>query len=122
MGDAKWDIKVTSKGQITLPKQARDIMMVREGDYLEAIVKDDALILSRKTDVGDSEQMRFYAKRRLAELGYGDPASRGVLDPRRLRESLPPLPVDMTGRVREEREKLTPEQGLTVLDPTVRPG
>ena len=122
MGDAKWDIKVTSKGQITLPKQARDIMMVREGDYLEAIVKDEALILSRKTDVGDSEQMRFYAKRRLAELGYGDPASRGVLDPRRLRESLPPLPVDMTGRVREEREKLTPEQGLTVLDPTVRPG
>jgi len=122
MGNAKWDIKVTSKGQITLPKQARDIMMVREGDYLEAIVKDDALILSRKTDVGDSEQMRFYAKRRLAELGYGDPASRGVLDPRRLRESLPPLPVDMTGRVREEREKLTPEQGLTVLDPTVRPG
>ena len=122
MDDAKWDIKVTSKGQITLPKQARDIMMVREGDYLEAIVKDEALILSRKTDVGDSEQMRFYAKRRLAELGYGDPASRGVLDPRRLRESLPPLPVDMTGRVREEREKLTPEQGLTVLDPTVRPG
>jgi len=105
MGDAKWDIKVTSKGQITLPKQARDIMMVREGDYLEAIVKDEALILSRKTDVSDSEQMRFYAKRRLAELGYGDPASRGVLDPRRLRESLPPLPVDMTGRVREEREK-----------------
>jgi len=49
--------------------------------------------------------MRFYAKRRLAELGYGDPASRGVLDPRRLRESLPPLPVDMTGQVREEREK-----------------
>ena len=105
MGNAKWDIKVTSKGQITLPKQARDIMMVREGDYLEAIVKDEALILSRKTDVGDSEQMRFYAKRRLAELGYGDPASRGVLDPRRLRESLPSLPVDMTGRVREEREK-----------------
>ena len=122
MGDAKWDVKVTSKGQITLPKQARDIMMVREGDYLEAIVKDEALILRRKTDVSDSEQMRFYARRRLAELGYGDPASRGVLAPRRLRESLPPLPVDMTGRVREEREKLTLEPGLTVLDPTVRPG
>ncbi len=105
MTEAKWNIKVTSKGQITLPKQARDIMMVREGDYLEAIVKDDSLILTRKTDVSDSEQIRFYARRRLAELGYGDPASRGALDPRRLRESLPPLPVDMAGRVREEREK-----------------
>jgi len=105
MTDAKWDIKVTSKGQITLPKQARDIMLVREGDCLEAVVKDDALILTRKTDVSDSEQIRFYARRRLAELGYGDPASRGALDPRRLRESLPPLPVDMAGRVREEREK-----------------
>jgi AbrB family looped-hinge helix DNA binding protein len=105
MTDTKWNIKVSSKGQITLPKQARDIMMVREGDYLEATVRDDSLILSRKTDVSDSEQIRFYARRRLAELGYGDPTSREALDPRCLRESLPPLPVDMTGRVREEREK-----------------
>lgn len=105
MGGSKWDIKVTSKGQVTLPKQVRDILMVREGDHLEAIVKDDSLVLTRKTDVSDSEQMRFYARRRLAELGYGDPGSRTALDPRRLREALPPLPVDMTQRVREEREK-----------------
>ncbi len=104
MSDSKWAIKVTSKGQVTLPKQVRDIMMVREGDYLEAVVRDDALILTKKMDVSDSEQMRLYARRRLAELGYGDPASRAALDPRRLREVLPPLP-DMTQRVREEREK-----------------
>ena len=105
MSGSRWDIKVTSKGQVTLPKQARDVLMVREGDYLQAVVKDDALILTRKTDVSDSEQMRFYARCRLAELGYGDPASRAVLDPRRVRETLPPLPVDMTQRVREERER-----------------
>ena len=29
------------KGQITL--QARDVMMVREGDHLEAVIQDDAL-------------------------------------------------------------------------------
>jgi AbrB family looped-hinge helix DNA binding protein len=105
MDGSKWDIKVTSKGQITLPKQVREVMMVREGDYLQAVIKDDGLILTRKADVSDSEQMRFYARRRLAALGYGDPTSRPALDPRRLRETLPPLPVDMTQRVREEREK-----------------
>lgn len=105
MGDSKWDIKLTSKGQITIPKQVRDTMMVREGDYLQAVVKDDSLILTRKMDVSDSEQMRFYARRRLVELGYGDPASREGLEPRRLRETLPQLPVDMARRVREEREK-----------------
>lgn len=105
MDGSEWDIKVTSKGQITLPKQVRDVMMVREGDHLQGVVKDDALVLTRRPDISDSEQMRFYARRRLAELGYGDPSSKATLDPRRVRESLPPLPVDMTQRVREEREK-----------------
>jgi len=100
----RWDIKITSKGQITLPKQVRDIMMVREGDYLEGVIKDDALILTRKMDVDDSEQIRYYARRRLAEMGYDDPASRDTLDPRRLRKTLPRLPVDTTKRIREERE------------------
>jgi AbrB family looped-hinge helix DNA binding protein len=106
MSDARWTIKVTSKGQVTLPKQVRDIMMVQEGDYLEAVVKDDALVLTRKLELSDSEQMKLYAKRRLAELGYADPASRPALDPRRLRETLPQLPVDMTQLVRKEREEL----------------
>ncbi len=96
---------MTSKGQVTLPKQARDIMLVREGDHLEAVMKDDTLVLTRKTDLNDSEQMRLYARLRLAELGYGDPASRAALDPRQVRESLPRIPGDSAQRVREEREK-----------------
>lgn len=104
MGDTRWSMKVTAKGQVTLPKQARDIMMVREGDYLEAVIKDDALVITRKAEISDSEQMRLHARGRLAELGYGDPASRAALDPRRIRESLPPLP-DMTQLIREERER-----------------
>lgn len=39
---SEWEIKVTSKGQITLPKQARDIMMVREGDHLQVRLLADA--------------------------------------------------------------------------------
>jgi AbrB family looped-hinge helix DNA binding protein len=105
MSGSKWDVKVTSKGQISLPKQVRDILMVREGDHLQAVVKDDSVVLTKKLDLSDSEQMRLYARRRLAELGYGDPASRADLDPRRLRETLPAIPVDMTQRIREEREK-----------------
>ncbi|MCL6580304.1 MAG: AbrB/MazE/SpoVT family DNA-binding domain-containing protein [Firmicutes bacterium] len=100
----KWDIKVTSKGQITLPKKARDVMMVGEGDYLVAVIKDDSLILTRKPDVGDSEQIRYYARRRLAELGYGDACSRQALDPPRLRGALPRLTVDTVRRIREGRE------------------
>lgn len=104
MSDAKWAMKVTSKGQVTLPKKVRDAMLIREGDYLEASLKGDTLVITKKVDLNDSEQFRLYARRMLAELGYADPASRAELDPARIRESLPPLP-DMTQRIREDREK-----------------
>ncbi len=104
MSERKWSIKVTSKGQVTLPKEVRDLMAIREGDHLEASLKDNTLSLTKKVDLSDSELTRLLARRRLAELGYGDPASRAALDPVRLRETLPPLP-DMTRRIREEREK-----------------
>ncbi len=105
MEDAKWDIKVSSKGQITLPKRIRDIMMVREGDHLEAVIKGDSVVLTKKNDLSDSEQMRLFAARMLSELGYGDPASRVQIGARAVREKIPRLPVDLTSRIREEREK-----------------
>ncbi len=105
MDDIKWNIKVSSKGQITLPKQVRDSMMVREGDHLEATMKGDAVVLTRRNDLSDAELIRRYAAKRLAELGYGDPALRAGLDARTLRGNLPRLPIDLTKRVREEREE-----------------
>ncbi|MHB8926643.1 MAG: AbrB/MazE/SpoVT family DNA-binding domain-containing protein [Bacillota bacterium] len=104
MGDHRWYIKVTSKGQVTLPKEAREAMMIREGDYLEASLKDNALSLIKRSVLSDSEQTRLYAQRWLEELGYGDPASRAELDPVRFRETLPPLP-DMTQLIRKQREE-----------------
>ncbi len=104
MSDPKWYIKVTSKGQITLPKEARDRLVIREGDYLEASLKDNTLSLTKKVNLSDSELTRLLAQRRLAELGYGDPASRAELDPVRLRETLPPLP-DITQLIRKQREE-----------------
>jgi AbrB family looped-hinge helix DNA binding protein len=38
-------VKVTSKGQITLPRALRDRLGIRQGDYLEASIDQDRLIL-----------------------------------------------------------------------------
>ena len=112
MGDSEWDIKVTSKGQITLPKQVREIMMVREGDHLQAVVKDEAVVLTKKVGLTDSEQMRLAAEQALKELGYGDgegkvDESRGkrLSERRRLRESIGTAHPDLTRLVREGRER-----------------
>lgn len=99
-----WDIKVTSKGQITIPKQARDIMMVREGDQLQAVLSDDSLVLTRKVDLNDSEQMKLALREVLRGLGYADGQTKQVPDRRKLRESIGPVP-DLTRLVREGREK-----------------
>lgn len=105
MDERKWSIKVTSKGQITLPKHVRDLMMVHEGDYLEGVLKDDALVLTRRMELDDQEQIRLLAHRRLIDLGYPDSAARTALDPRRIRETLPELPVSATALVRDGREE-----------------
>lgn len=104
MPDHKWSIKVTSKGQVTLPKEVRDLMMIHDGDYLEASLKDNTLSLTKKENMSDSELIRLYAQHWLEELGYGDPASRAELDPVRFRETLPPLP-DITELIRKQREE-----------------
>ena len=38
------DAKVTSKGQITIPKVLRDRLGIRTGDYLRFIVEDDGTV------------------------------------------------------------------------------
>lgn len=105
MEDAKWSIKVTSKGQITLPKKARDALMIREGDHLDAVIKEQSLIISKRSDITDSEQIRLYADKKLTELGYSDAASLEKVEPICLRERMPSIPVDLTQRIREERER-----------------
>jgi len=38
-------IKITSKGQITIPKALREKMNLKEGMYMSAYIQDDNLIL-----------------------------------------------------------------------------
>lgn len=58
----------------------------------------------RRAELDDQEQVRLLAHRRLVDLGYPDAAARKALDPRRIRETLPELPVTATALVRAGRE------------------
>jgi len=100
----KWDVKVTSKGQITLPKEARDMMMVREGDHLEAAIQDDAIVLRRRDEVPDTERMRAYAKRSLKNMGIDPEKPHPDLSAARVRERMPELSIDLSQRLRAQRE------------------
>ncbi len=106
MEDSRWDIKVTSKGQITIPKEVRDLMMIREGDYLQAVVRDDAVVLTRKAELGDSEKMRLAAEQVLRKLGYGvSDGGKALPDRILLREKVGSGHPDLTRLVRLGRDK-----------------
>ncbi len=100
----KWDIKVTSKGQITLPKEARDVMVVREGDHLEAALKGDTIILRRRDDTPESEKARIYARRRLQAKGIDPDRPHPELSASEVRKKMPTLSIDLIQRIREQRE------------------
>ncbi len=100
----KWDVKVTSKGQITLPKEARDVMMVREGDHLEAVIQDDAIVLRRRDEVPDTEKIRAYAKRTLRNMGIDPEKPHPNLSASSVRERMPELSIDLSQRIRAQRE------------------
>lgn len=104
--ESKWDIKVTSKGQITLPKQVRDALMIREGDYLQAAVEDSKIVLTiKKPEANYGERMKIWADRALMDMGYPTEESRSTLDPRVVRDKISAALPDLTKMVREEREK-----------------
>ncbi|MGB9727456.1 MAG: AbrB/MazE/SpoVT family DNA-binding domain-containing protein [Nitrososphaeria archaeon] len=48
-------LKVTRKGQVTLPKTYRDTLGIREGDIVYAQLKDNMIIIS-KTGIPDPGQ------------------------------------------------------------------
>lgn len=54
--------KVTSKGQVTIPKPIRELMELQEGDYLVMECDDDRLIV-RKAAVSPTEDFDRLAER-----------------------------------------------------------
>lgn len=52
-------IKVVRNGQITLPKEFRDILGVKEGDILEAELENNHLVLKPKTLIDKIPESEF---------------------------------------------------------------
>ena len=54
-------IQVRRKAQITLPQSVRKALNIEEGDFLDAVVKDGAIVLRVKKLV-DKEQAWFWTE------------------------------------------------------------
>lgn len=102
--EAKWDVKVTSKGQITIPREARNVLMVREGDHLEAIIQDDSIVLRRRDNLSDTEKVRMYAMRNLKNMGIDPDHPHPDLSAANVRNKMPSLSIDLSERIRAQRE------------------
>jgi len=61
-------VKVTRKGQVTLPKKTRERLGIREGDYLVATEVDDLVVL-RKFSLPNWDELFAYGERFAAEEG-----------------------------------------------------
>lgn len=92
----EYNIKLTSKGQITLPKEIREQMMLKFGDYLQAQVKDGIIELRLKHE-NDNDNMILmeYAEQ------YGL-KSQGI---KKVRELTSDMKLNMTEKVRKTREE-----------------
>lgn len=102
--EPRWEVKVTSKGQITIPKEARHVLMVREGDHLEATIQDDAMVLKRRDNLSDSEMVRMHAVRSLRNMGIDPEQPHPDLSAASIRKKMPSLSIDLTERIRAQRE------------------
>lgn len=92
----EYNIKLTSKGQITLPKEIRDQMMLKFGDYLQAQMKDGFIELRPKHENDtDNIILMEYAEQ------YGS-KSQGI---KKVRELTSDMKLDMTQSVRKTREE-----------------
>ena len=86
--------KVTSKGQITLPKQLREKLLIRNGDYLEMEMRGRELILRAASSRSDSLLLREYAA----------PYTPDAVDLQDLRKRFSGLPVSITDEIRAVRD------------------
>lgn len=90
----EYKIKMTSKGQITLPKEIREQLLLKFGDYLHAQIKDGNIILKPSRE-NDNMILMEYAEQYTAQ-------SEGI---EKVRELTSGLRINMTEYVRKSREE-----------------
>jgi AbrB family looped-hinge helix DNA binding protein len=88
-------VKITSKGQITLPKRLRDKLKVGEGDYLEAFLRGNELIFRPLPGQTGKEVILDYCKEHSASR----------VKVTEVKQILARLPFSLSERVRTEREE-----------------
>lgn len=88
-------IKITAKGQITLPKMLRENIGLKEGDYLEASTQNDSILLKPVQE----------KSRRDAILEYCRSEFQGGGDLEAARKILSGLPFSLADRVTKLREE-----------------
>lgn len=59
-------VKITAKGQITLPKKLRDKLKIGKGDYLEAFLRGDELVFKPLSRKAGKEALLDYCKEQSA--------------------------------------------------------
>lgn len=91
----EYNIKLTSKGQITLPKEIREQLLLKFGDYLQAQVKDGSIVLKPKRENDDNMVLMEYVEQYCTQ-------SAGL---KKVRELTTGLKLDMTEYVRKTREE-----------------
>ena len=56
-------IKITAKGQITLPKSLREKLKLKKGDYLDAVIHNNSLVLKPVPHQTGKEIILSYCKK-----------------------------------------------------------
>ncbi|MEW6107042.1 MAG: AbrB/MazE/SpoVT family DNA-binding domain-containing protein [Bacillota bacterium] len=89
------EIKVTSKGQITLPKSIRERLRISAGDYLQAELRGGELVLRPSPRQNERELLLAYAKKHSEER----------VNIEEIRRMFSGLPFSMAERVSHLREE-----------------
>jgi AbrB family looped-hinge helix DNA binding protein len=88
-------IKITSKGQITIPRALREEIKIKEGMYLSGYIKDGNLVLRPLPQ--DSDKVKL--------INYAYKESRGSIGISKVREMTGDFNLNMSKQVREIREQ-----------------
>ena len=91
-------VKVTSKGQITLPQTMRDKLNIKEGDYLDILIKRNSLVLKPSPKENSTEMIMEYCEKYSIE--------NSLEETRKILSKVPFSLSEKSSKLREEKDDL----------------